>query len=167
MFGFARKRATRHAVEALRPLIGIAQHFHGIPAGFWQDQFVLGYIGFMAGFHAKSSGIKLSHEDMGLMLFDVFEALSNQNGRAIGQKYIDLCLINPSPPAFKKGLDNAAICAFVSVGKVPDFGQEAYEAARSIAKAQNAENDLTAVVGALVHKLWFAELRERFRHGEG
>ena len=82
MFGRNRRLATEHTLNAVRPIIAIAQHYQGLPAGFWQDDFVLGFVGFLIGFHANfTSGRSLSQEDKGTLLYDVFGTLSNVDSK--------------------------------------------------------------------------------------
>ena len=162
MFGRNRRLATEHTITALRPIIGIVQKFHGLPPHFWQDKFVLGFIGFMIGFHANTSGRNLSQEDKGHLLVEVFTALSNLNGVAIGREYTRLALLTEKDPDFEKGADNAAVCAFASVGKMTEQGRPHYEKAKEIAAAQGKSGDLGTVIGVLLQLLFFEPVRLRF-----
>ena len=45
LFGRKRKLATKAALDFLRPLFGILQHFYGLPSRLWQDEFVVGFAG--------------------------------------------------------------------------------------------------------------------------
>lgn len=163
MFGRNRRLATEHTIAAVRPLIAVFQYHNGLPAGFWQDEFVIGFVGFMISFHANyTSGRKLSQEDKGFLLCDVFTALSNMNGQAIGQEYTRLAMLTDKSPDFEKGADNAAICAFASIGKMSEQGRVYYDRAKTIASAQGSPNDLGVVAAVLSQMLFFAPLRERF-----
>ncbi|WP_425416504.1 hypothetical protein [Oricola indica] len=163
MFGGARRRATEHVVQSIRPLIAIYQSYSGLPAGFWRDEFVLGFIGFMISFHANvTSGVKLSTADKGHLLYDVLSAISNMNGQAIGREYTQLATQFPKNPDFEKGADNAAICAFASIGKMSPEGRPYYDMAKELADAQGTPDDLSAIGGFLLHILFYQPLRERF-----
>lgn len=163
MFGRNRRLATEHTIAAVRPLIGIFQNFSGMPGGFWRDEYVLGFIGFMISFHANyTSGRKLSQEDKGYLLFETFTALSNRNGQAIGREYTRLASADKKSPDFEEGADNAAICAFASIGQTSDQGRPFFETEKQIAFAQGAGNDHSAIVGILIHMLFFEKVRARF-----
>lgn len=167
MFGRNRRKATEHTIEAVRPLIGIFQNFNGLPAGFWRDEFALGFLGFMISFHANvTSGRNLSQEDKGQLLYDVFTALSNLNGRAIADNYVRLATQNPKNVEFEHGADNASICAFASIGKMSEDGWPYWEKAKEMAVAGGTPNDHSAIVSFLMHMLFFKPLRARFADEE-
>ena len=91
MFGSKRKKAVKHAVGLVRPLIDLFHEHYGSPAGFWQNEYVLGYVGFLLVFHINhTSGINLSVTDKGFALSEAFEALSNLNGAEITRNYTAL-----------------------------------------------------------------------------
>lgn len=163
MFGRNRRKATEHAIQAIRPLIAIYQNTSGLPPHFWHDEFVLGFFGFMISFHASvTSGRSLSQEDKGCLLYDVFTAISNMNGQAIGRDYVHLATQTPNSPDFVKGADHASICAFASIGKMNEQGRPYYEQAKEMAAAQGTPHDHGAIVGFLLHMLFYQPLRERF-----
>lgn len=163
MFGFTRRKVTEHTVASIRPLIGIFQHFNGLPQGFWQNEFVIGFVGFMINFHADvTSGKKLSHEDKGQLLCDVFTALSNINGHEIARQFIRLTVLDPKSPEFEEGADKAAIYAFAMIGKVSEEGRPFFEAARQMAKVQGNEDNHAAVMGYLGMILFYKPAQERF-----
>ncbi|MER8462450.1 hypothetical protein [Mesorhizobium sp. M1396] len=166
MFGRNRRLATEHTISAVRPFVGIFQNLNGIPAGFWRDEYVLGFLGFMISFHANyTSGRQLSREDKGHLLNDVFTALSNMNGQAISEEYVRLATLAHKDSDFEEGADNAAICAFASIGKMNEQGRPLYEKAKEVAAAQDKPNDLGTIVGVLMHKLFYERLAERFNSG--
>lgn len=163
MFGRNRRKATEHVVEALRPTIAIVQSFQGLPAGFWRDEFVLGFIGFMISFHATyTSGRSLSQADKGYLLVDVLTALSNMNGQAISRDYTRLATQSPKSPDFEMGADYAAICAFASMGKMNEQGMPYYERAKEIAAAQGKPDDIGMILAILMQQLFYEPVRERF-----
>lgn len=163
MFGRNRRLATEHTIDAIRPLLGVLQHFHGTPAGFWRDEFVLGFFGFMISFHVKyTCGRTLSAADKGYLLADVFTALSNQNGVAITREYTRLATSVNKSLDFEQGADNAAICAFATMGKVTEKGMPHYEAAKEIAHKHGKGSDIAAVAAILTQELFYAVVRDRF-----
>jgi hypothetical protein len=111
MFGSRRRKAVRAAVDNIRPIIGIIQYNYGIPSGFWQDEYLLGFFGFLIGFHLqRAAGGVLSQTDKGQGLADAFTELSNINGAAIARHFTTLALAETED--FTRGSDNAALIAF-------------------------------------------------------
>ncbi|WP_159591521.1 hypothetical protein [Chelativorans xinjiangense] len=166
MFGRNRRKATEHTIQAIQPLIATYQNFSGLPPHFWRDEFVLGFIGVMIGFHGSvTSGRSLSQADKGYLLYDVFTALSNMNGQAIGRDYTRLATQSPKSPDFEKGAHHASICALASIGKITEEGQPYYEQAEEMAAAQGTPNDVGAIIGSLLHILFYQPLQERFDLG--
>lgn len=165
LFGSRRRKAATHTLEAIRPLIAIYQHNYGLPATFWNSKFVLGFVGFMIGFHATfTSGHRLSETDKGLLLMDVFGALSNLNGSEIARDYTRLTMQVPKDESFERGADNAAICAFYSIGKLKrnEKTEPWLEQAHKIATATGEPNDPSAIGAALVQLLYVQPLQEEF-----
>jgi hypothetical protein len=163
MFGSNRRKATAHTIEAVRPLIGIYQRHNGTPQGFWEDEFVLGFFGFMIGFHGSvTSGRNLSQEDKGYVLADVFTAISNLNGHAIAKNFLRLSTLEQKSQDFETGADYASYCAFASIGKMNEQGRPFFEKAKQIAAGQGKEHEHGAVVSALIHLLYIQTLQQRF-----
>src|SRR5215203_2158194 len=77
-----RRRAIKTAVEALRPLIGAIQHHHGLPVGFWNDPYIVGFFTAMAGQYAKlSTKGRITGSDLGFALATTLTALSKHEWR--------------------------------------------------------------------------------------
>jgi hypothetical protein len=110
LFGWQRKRAVGVVVDALRPIVGTIQH-HGVPAGFWLEPYVVGFFHFMIGHHAKvaTSG-HITGANLGLLLAEVFTALSNMNGVAIARRATELHAADD--PDFNRAADDAAAICF-------------------------------------------------------
>jgi hypothetical protein len=82
------------------------QRTYGLPRNFWIDDYVLGYLNMAIGLMAKfATHGNISTTDLGSVLIDVYTALSNMNGRAIGSYATELSS-NPTP-AFAQGEDDA------------------------------------------------------------
>jgi hypothetical protein len=139
MFGSKRKKVTAHTIAALQPLVGIFQINYGIPPDFWNNEFALGFLSFCLAFHRdKTSGIRLSDADRGLVMYDVFSSLSNLNGQSIGRRVTELASSSPKSTGFESGADNAAIFVSYSLGilKNAESNPHVIEA-RTIAAAAN------------------------------
>jgi len=53
IFKSARATATEASIVAVRPIIGIIQYAHGLPARFWTDPYILGFFTFVIGHYGK------------------------------------------------------------------------------------------------------------------
>lgn len=114
-----RLKATRHAISACRPLIGIIQDHYGLPHGFWDNEFVLGFFHFMIGFHLTNApGEPLSTEDKGIAQFDSFTTLSGRNGNSLAMRCHALSTQSPQNELFECGANNAAMIAVYVFGEL-------------------------------------------------
>ena len=163
MLGRSRQKVTEHTIAALRPIIGILQHYHGIPVGFWQDKFVLGFLSFMLAFHRDlTSGIRLTDEDKGRAMADVFTALSNMNGLAIARNVTQLVTGNEKSTDFEKGADNAAVVAFFIVGKLKNADSNVHVIAAKRMPANGGDHDHSTISANLITLLFLKPVLERF-----
>ncbi|KZL01483.1 MULTISPECIES: hypothetical protein [unclassified Pseudovibrio] len=158
MFGGFRKKMTRQTIEMVKQPYAIFQHHHGIPAGFWQDEFVVGFFGSMVSMVAMilAKG-KLSRTDRGYVLQDSFSALSNMNGMAIAQRFTELSMQKPMSASFKQGVDNGAIISFAMFGTTAPEDQMLIDAAE-----QEAARLGLPLPSYLMMTLYVEELKERF-----
>lgn len=163
VFGGFRKKITSQTIEMVRQPYAIFQHAHGIPPGFWQDEFVLGFFGMMIGLasQALSQG-RLSQTDKGYLLQDTFSALSNMNGAEITRRFKELIYQQPQSSAFRLGADNGEIVTLAFFGKGTEIGREAIELAKREAAAKGTPRDVGAVATILAMKLFVTPLIERF-----
>lgn len=163
MFGRARRRATEHVIDAVLPLVASCQGDHGLPIGFWQSHFVLGFFGYMISFHANcTSGQKLSSADNNLLMVDVFTAITHLNGKAIGDECTRLATLEVKSDEFEQGADCASICALFSIGKANEDGMLWIEKAERMATTMGGDSDHATVFGCLMQLLFFQPLNEEF-----
>lgn len=160
MFGSRRKKITARAIELARQPVAVLQHNYGLPPHFWTDDFVLGYFGATIGAfsHILGEG-KLSHEDKGRILVDVFSDLSNMNGKELTERSIQLAQTEPKNDAFELGADNGSIVAFAAFGKVTSVGQEAVANAQKIA---SEAGEPERMLGILMISLFLEPVSHRF-----
>jgi hypothetical protein len=163
MFGSRRRKAVRTAVNNIRPIIGIMQYNYGIPAGFWQDEYLVGFFGFLISLHMqRAAGDALSQMDKGLGLADSFTEISNINGAAIARQYSTLAFAKTED--FKRGADNAALIALYSIGALRnESDNEHVKEAKHIVKKLGGGNDRAQIAGILLHSLLIDEIAERFK----
>ena len=110
MFGWRRKRATKFAIDSLRPFVGTIQ-LHGMPPGFWLDPYILGFFHFMISHRLKLATLSgLAGEEMGFALTETFTAISNMNGIAIANRGLEL--LTARDPEYYRGADDASAISY-------------------------------------------------------
>ena len=166
MFGGLRKRVTNETIAATRQLVSSFQLAHGIPRGFWQDDFIVGYFGNTIGVYSRMcSGDRLSQTEKGYLLCEVFEAISNSNGSAIVRRFTEMAFQSPRPESFQRGLDFGEIVTLAMLGKVTDLGRPFVEDAKRIAAERGQQHDVNVVVQILLQKLFLEPIEARFSLG--
>ena len=110
MFGWRRKRATKFAIDSLRPFVGTIQ-LQGMPPGFWLDPYILGFFHFMISHRLKLATLSgLAGEEMGFALTETFTAISNMNGIAIANRGLEL--LTARDPEYYRGADDASAISY-------------------------------------------------------
>ncbi|WP_395016082.1 hypothetical protein [Dongia sp.] len=169
MFGSARRKATKAATEAVRPLIKLLEITDGLPAGFWEDPYVLGYINGCIGLFAKlvTRGA-VKGADMGYVMMDVLSDVSGRNGQEIVRNVIRLQ--QSKDAEYMRGIANADKCISVTYG-LTDYDQDpdVVEARR---RAPVIRKELSSITGessenanagaALQEMLFYDVVRARF-----
>ncbi|MDP2374275.1 hypothetical protein [Reyranella sp.] len=121
LFASTQRKATDAAIEGARPYIALLQDVAGpgIPSGFWEDRYVVGFFQFTTAFFAKhvTQG-KASGATLGFATADALTALSNRNGRAIMSRAADLTFAKD--PEHARGADDAAALIYYAFGFLKD-----------------------------------------------
>lgn len=160
LFGRKKGLATKAAVDFLRPLFGILQHFKGMPARFWQDEFVVGFAGGSIGLVMRE--FDLSTEDKGRVMADTFTNLSNINGVTIGRHFTELAG-NPTRD-FNLGADTAFLILGYATQKLKnERAIPSVEKATDVARAQGKGNDRNHILGLLTMFEFYNVIEERFK----
>jgi hypothetical protein len=172
MFGLKRKLAVQAAIDNVRPLIGTLQQYKGIPVGFWQDPYVIGFIGSLIVYHMNlaSSGSlsnsNLSTEDKGRGLFEVFTTLSNINGLGITRNYTEL--LTTRDPEFLRGSHNAAVVMGYAMNNLTnEDDHQALMEAKAVAARMGKVGDRTQIGSLLMIESFYNEVQKRFTQPEG
>ncbi|MCA3437975.1 MAG: hypothetical protein INF48_11730 [Rhodobacter sp.] len=118
MFGF--KSKTDRVYEILQPLVAVQTVQKGLPKGFWQHPFVLGYFSFFARYLIEDMFGSVSPEVAGDVVSSTMQRLSNLNGLAISEDIIRYSAPGSIHPDFDHGADMAAVLAFYMLGKATD-----------------------------------------------
>jgi hypothetical protein len=172
MFGLKRKLALQAVIDNVRPLIGIFQQYEGIPVGFWQDRYVLGFISMLIVHHMNlaSSGSltnsNLSTEDKGRVLIETFTTLSNINGIEITRNYREL--LAARDPEFLRGSHNAAVTmGYATNNLANEDAHPGLMEAKNIAARMGKAGDRTQIGSLLMMELFYNEVQKRFKRPEG
>jgi len=152
MFGSKRKRATKHTLDIVAKLISSHQKHQGLPAWFWDDEFVIGYIGFMIVFHSQiTSNIQLSQIDKGRVLAEVFSNVSNMDDISLARKYASLSGLTVKNEEFERGQDYAAIlCNYVFLGENMQIGKDLISKAEAVTAKYGMEGARESIGAALL-----------------
>ena len=160
MFGSKLKKANTAALQALRPLIANMQRNQGLAPDFWTDPYVLGYFGFAVAHHAKlATHGQISPTDLGIVLADVFGALSNMNGEAIRRRYIEL--IDKDGADFKRANDDAAALFLYQIGALKDEAD--HPLVRTASRLAGGSQDRERVAAMICVVSFVRECEKRFK----
>jgi hypothetical protein len=156
-WGSQRKQATKAAIDALRPIVGLVQHNCGLPRHFWTDPYVVGFFQLMVGHHAKrvTQG-RIGGEELGGVLADVFTGLSNQNGAAIGRRVIELAQANN--PDFNRGADDAAAICFYEMMVLKNEGS--HPLVQTATRLAGTSKDRASILGMMLMASLVREIQE-------
>ena len=163
MFGSKRNRELAARItEAVGPAVAKTRTTHGLPTGFWNDAYVLGFLmGQINGWMSIYGGDDLSVADRGRVLVETFGALSGQKGKPISENA--MVHAQQESPDFMRANRNGMFMAMFAAERVPNAdGIPAVAAAR-----QEAGDDAThdAITDRLLLSLWIAEVRARMSVG--
>ncbi len=161
MFGGKKKRLISHVTNAMHPFIMNTQKAIGIPKQFWDDDFVLGFIGFCIAFHMnKTSSIKSSASEKGAALVEILTNLSHMNGLSLARKYNQLT-IDKSSADFETGADNAATWIFYMYEAMNDENTNK----NVLLASKNGEISDRGVIGTnLLDILYFQPVKDRLKN---
>jgi hypothetical protein len=159
------RRVTSEVIDAVRPTIAMIQDGQGLPAGFWQDNYVLGFLyGQVTACMLVFGGTQMKPEDKGSILVEIFSALSNANGLATARRATKLTESNDA--RFQQAVQNGMLTVMYGFGRVKDEANDpniarATEAAKSSSPAPTREE----IAGHLKASLWQDEVKKRFGSG--
>lgn len=160
LFGRKKGLATKAAVDFLRPLFGILQHFNGVPSGFWHDEFVVGFAGSSIGLVMRD--FDLTTEDKGRVLAETFTNLSNINGVAIGRRFTEL-VAHPTAD-FDLGVDTAFLILGYAMGRLKNEAAiPSVEKATAAAQALGMGSDRNQILALLTMFEFYNVIKERFK----
>ena len=166
MFGSKQNKEMAARIgEAVQPMIGHVHTAHGLPTGFWNDSYVLGYLmGQINAWMSVFDGDNFSIADKGRVLVEAFGLLSGQKGKPISENAM-VCA-QQGTPDFLRANQNGMFMAMYAAEKIPDADTiGAVLDAKSALAANGADPTTQAVTEHLVKLLWVEEVRTRFGGG--
>ncbi len=151
--------------QAVQPMIDHVHTKHGLPTGFWQDSYALGYLmGQVNGWTSIFDGDGLSIADKGRILVDVFGALSGEKGKPISENA--MVYAQQEDPDFMRANQNGMFMAMFAAEKIPNA-----EAIPAVVHAKQTITDAgadpthDAVIDSLAQTIWVQEMRARMSVG--
>ena len=166
IFGAKKHKAVADAVtEAVRPSVAAASTRNGVPAGFWDDPFVLGYLmGRINAGMAIEGGESLSVADKGRVVVDCLAALSGAKGKAISE--MAMVHAQTEQPDFMRANASGMFIALYEAERVPDEDRNpAVAAASQAVGASGAQPCRRSIADHLAQNYWVNEVRNRFTVG--
>ena len=159
VFGSGKRKAVSTATQNLVPLVGIFQQYFGIPVGFWQSPFVLGFFWYLIGGYLKlSSQGRLSSSEMGYALVEVFANLSNINGDQLARRCAAFVYADVKDEGFEKGVANATPIWVYMIDALKD--EDNHPEIVSL-KQQLPNADRGTILGLLFQSLFISEVQKR------
>ncbi|EIG55844.1 hypothetical protein [Bradyrhizobium sp. WSM1253] len=157
LFNSRRKVATIAAVEAIRPLIASIQHSQGLSPGFWTTPYILGFLTFTAGHHAKlATRGSIKTEELGAAMGDILTSVSNLNGRALVARTVEMS--SNDDVDFNRGADDAAAICFYTMRILKNEAEHplvtmASKVAQRSTDAGNTEPERRAYIASMMMML--------------
>ena len=170
MFGGKKRKTTNEVTQALQPLIHTLESTTGLPRGFWEDAYVLGFMtGSIAATLAMFASRDKLGDDLGNVFTAVFDGLAGGGGKDIMKRA--RLFDDEQNRDFLRGTRNAHKVISVT------FGLPGYEDDPDVIRAREMSAALepmmsftfghtpeaSAVGGTLQKKLFLDVVRQRLR----
>lgn len=166
IFGSKKNQSlTEEISNATRETLAMVQNQHGVPAGFWQDSYVLGFLmGQINAFMSIFGGETLSVADKGRVVVDCFGELSGMKGKGISEQ--SMVFASSEDPDFMRANQNGMFIAMVQAEKLPDAANNPVVAAtRTQLDAAGEGTSMKDVAAFLTKQHWVGEVRSRLSVG--
>lgn len=91
MFGSSRKKAINNSVEAVSQLVRTSAAWNGLPAGYWSDAYVLGFLTTTIAIFAELAlGKRPPADELGFIIIGTYERLNPVESNCILQRIAQL-----------------------------------------------------------------------------
>jgi hypothetical protein len=166
MFGSKKhKSLTDEVSNATRGAVSLVENAHGVPNGFWQDSYVLGFLmGQINAFMSVFGGDSLSIADKGRVVVDCLGDLSGMKGKGLSEQ--SMVYASSEDPDFLRANQNGMFIAMVQAERLPDADNNPVVAAtRNLLDAAGKDSALPDVAGYLTQQHWVGEVKSRLSLG--
>ncbi len=152
---------TNEISKAARQTLSMVENQHGVPSGFWQDSYVLGFLmGQINAFMSVFGGESLSVADKGRVVVDCFGELSGMKGKGISEQ--SMVYASSEDPDFMRANQNGMFIAMVQAEKLPDAANNPVVAAtRTHLDAAGEGTSMADVAKFLTQQHWVGEVKSR------
>jgi hypothetical protein len=162
IFGSNKNKSLANDISnATRQTVSLVESQHGVPAGFWQDSYVLGFLmGQINAFMSVFGGDGLSVADKGRVVVECLGELSGMKGKGISEQ--SMVFASNEDPDFMRANQNGMFIAMVQAEKLPDAANNPVVAATRQQLDQAGEGTSMADVAQhLTKHHWVGEVRTR------
>jgi len=166
IFGSKKNQSlTEEISRATRSTMAMVENQHGVPSGFWQDSYVLGFLmGQINAFMSAFGGENLSITDKGRVVVDCFGELSGMKGKGISEQ--SMVYASSEDPDFMRANQNGMFIAMVQSERLPDAANNPVIAAtRTQLDAAGEGTSMADVAAHLAKQHWVGEVKARLSVG--
>jgi len=166
IFGSKKNKSLADEISrAAQETVSLVDKGHGVPTGFWQDSYVLGYLmGQINAFMSVFGGDGLSVADKGRIVVECFGTLSGMKGKGISEQ--SMVFASSQDPDFLRANQNGMFIAMVKAERLPDGADNPVVAAtRSQLDAAGEGTTMSDVARHLTQQHWVGEVKARLTLG--
>lgn len=166
MFGSKKNKSlTDEISKVAQQTVSLVDNGHGVPTGFWQDSYVLGFMmGQINAFMSVFGGEGLSVADKGRVVVDCLGSLSGMKGKSISEQ--SMVYASTQDPDFMRANQNGMFIAMVQSERLPDGADNPVVAAtRSQLDAAGEGTTMADVARYLTQQHWVGEVKARLTLG--
>lgn len=151
--------------KATRETVALVDNGHGVPNGFWNDSYVLGFLmGQINAFMSVFGGDGLSIADKGRVVVDCLGDLSGMKGKGISEQ--SMVFASTEDPDFMRANQNGMFIAMVQAEALPDAANNPVIAAtRTHLDAAGEGTSMADIAGFLKQQHWVGEVKSRLAIG--
>ncbi|MEO8558395.1 MAG: hypothetical protein ABI439_04985 [Rhodospirillales bacterium] len=163
---FERTQIAANVAQGVRPYVHAFEARYGtLPHGYWEDEYVLGFVPAIAGLFATAltSG-KIGEADRNAVVQECIETISPGFGQPVMQQLQGLMLTKPDD--FVKAAEAAAKVMAFSMGQCPANDPDLIEAQRAARQerggpAPDPASEFNDTARALLHRLFYDVVNQR------
>lgn len=166
IFGSKKNKALADEIsKAAGRTVSMVDNGHGVPTGFWQDSYVLGFLmGQINAFMSVMGGDGLSVADKGRVVVECLGSLSGMKGKGISEQ--SMVFASSQDPDFMRANQNGMFIAMVQAERLPDgVDNPVVAATRSQLDAAGEGTSMADVAQYLTQQHWVGEVKSRLSLG--